>query len=88
MDAPVPTTPPKPIDLMELRERILAVKSGALPPNAVDPNELRQALSQMREARTQRATNPSPRAAKAGTTAPIQLAGGKPGGLLDLMSKD
>lgn len=77
-------------DLIELRNRILAVHNGQLPPDAVNDDELRNAIAQLRDDRRKRAiapaTSTSPRARAAAPA--ITLSGGRAGGLLDLMSQD
>lgn len=80
-------TPTGNIDLMDLRNRILAVKNGTLPPDAYSDDELRQALAQLRSARSAKASAPASTRSVKTSAAPLPLAGGTPGGLLDLLSK-
>ena len=77
-------------DLIELRNRILAVHNGQLPPDAVNDDELRNAIAQLRDDRRKRASAPATSATSRtrSTTPAITLSGGRAGGLLDLMSQD
>lgn len=79
-------------DLIELRQRILAVHNGQLPPDAVSDDELRAAIAQIREDRRKRssATPATTTSRRAASTPALKLDAiqGKSGGLLDLLSKD
>jgi hypothetical protein len=79
-------------DLIELRNRILAVHNGQLPPNAVSDDELREAIAQLREARRKRAVaapaTTTTRRSAASPALNLEAIQGKSGGLLDLLNKD
>lgn len=77
-------------DLIELRNRILAVHNGQLPADAVSDDELRAAIAQLREDRRKRATaTPATTTSRRSTSPTLDLAAIKApsGGLLDLLSK-
>lgn len=77
-------------DLIELRNRILAVHNGTLPPDAVSQDELREAIAQLREDRRRRATTAtesrSTPARKAAPSIDLNAVQGTKGGLLDLLA--
>jgi|WetSurMetagenome_2_1015567.scaffolds.fasta_scaffold24296_7 hypothetical protein len=77
-------------DLIELRNRILAVHNGTLPKDAVSDDELRAAITQLREDRRKRSTAVSttpgtPRARSTTPTVQLEAISGRSGGLLDMM---
>ena len=76
-------------DLIELRNRILAVHNGTLPPDAVSPDELREAIQQLRDDRRRRSTAEPAKASPRSATPALKLDDipVRPGGLLDLMKK-
>jgi hypothetical protein len=75
-----------PISLDELRQRIIAIRAGTLPANAVTDDEIRAGIEQLRADRKMKATASAER--KATTSTPvIEAATAKPGSLLDRLSK-
>lgn len=76
------------MDLIELRNRVLAVHNGTLPPDAYNDDELRAAIAQLREERRKRSAAPASTPKVKASTPAVTISGGRAGGLLDLLSKD